>query len=221
MNPTLGASYVRLHLLRRFGMATVLLFVSSCSILPATENLEIYQLPAAESASHLSGDSLPWTLRLATPYSSYITDSPRVLALRQGNQLSSYKGIRWSDPAPVLLRNRLVAAFRADGRFNSVSNGNSSNNLATDLELGGDLSAFQVEYTNSGPQVTIRFYATLSQPLRNRIVAARSFEVSEPVQSRGTSEIITAFGLSADRLAAEIIDWTVQQGMALQTGAKE
>jgi cholesterol transport system auxiliary component len=52
-------------------------------------------------------------------------------------------------------------------------------------------------------------------------VAARSFEVSEPVQSRGTSEIITAFGLSADRLAAEIIDWTVRQGTALQTGAKE
>ncbi|PTQ79639.1 cholesterol transport system auxiliary component [Nitrosospira multiformis] len=221
MNPPLGASYFRLHLLRCFGIATILLFVSSCSILPATENLEIYLLPAAESASHSSGDSLPWTLRLATPYSSYITDSPRVLALRQGNQLSSYKGIRWSDPAPVLLRNRLVAAFRTDGRFNSVSNGNSSNNLATDLELGGDLSAFQVEYTNDGPQATIRFYATLSQPLRNRIVAARSFEISEPVQSRGTSEIITAFGLSADRLAAEIIDWTVQQGMVLQTEAKK
>jgi cholesterol transport system auxiliary component len=221
MNPPLGASYFRLHLLRRFGIATILLFVSSCSILPATENLEIYQLPAAESASHSSGDSLPWTLRLATPYSSYITDSPRVLALRQGNQLSSYKGIRWSDPAPVLLRNRLVAAFRADGRFNSVSNGNSSNNLATDLELGGDLSAFQVEYTNSGPQATIRFYATLSQPLRNRIVAARSFEVSEPVQSRGTSEIITAFGFAADRFAAEIVAWTARQGMVLQTGAKE
>lgn len=220
MNPTLGESCFRLHLLRRFGIAAVLLCVSSCSVLPATENLEIYQLPAAESASHSSGGSLPWTLRLATPYSSYITDSPRVLALRQGNQLSSYKGIRWSDPAPVLLRNRLVAAFRADGRFNSVSNG-SSNNLATDLELGGDLSAFQVEYTNDGPQATIRFYATLSQPLRNRIVAARGFEVSEPVQSRGTSEIITAFGLSADRLAAEIIGWTVQQGVALQAGAKE
>ena len=220
MNPIPGASYFHLGLLRCFGIATILLFVSSCSILPATENLEIYQLPAAESPSHSSGDSLPWTLRLATPYSSYITDSPRVLALRQGNQLSSYKGIHWSDPAPILLRNRLVAAFRADGRFNSVSNG-SSNNLATDLELGGDLSAFQVEYTNDRPQATIRFYATLSQPLRNRIVAARSFEVSEPVQSRGTSEIITAFGLSADRLAAEIIDWTVQQGMALQTGAKE
>jgi cholesterol transport system auxiliary component len=220
MNPTLGASYFRLHLLRRFGIATILLCVSSCSILPATENLEIYQLPAAESASHSSGDSLPWTLRLATPYSSYIIDSPRVLALREGNQLSSYKGIRWSDPAPVLLRNRLVAAFRADGRFNSVSNG-SSNNLATDLELGGDLSAFQVEYTNGGPQATIRFYATLSQPLRNRIVAARSFEVSEPVQSRGTSEIITAFGFAADRLAAEIVAWTTRQGMALQAGPKE
>jgi cholesterol transport system auxiliary component len=78
-----------------------------------------------------------------------------------------------------------------------------------------------VEYTNVGPQATIRFYATLSQPLRNRIVAARSFEISEPVQSRGTSGIITAFGFAADRFAAEIVAWTTGQGMALQTGVKE
>ena len=181
MNPIRRARHARPPMLRRFGIAAALLFLPACSILPATENLEIYPLraagPAAAPPGQPSGDPLSWTLRLATPNSNHMTDSPRILVLGPGGQLSSYKGIRWSDPAPVLLRNRLVAAFRTDGRFNSVSNGNSSNNLATDLELGGDLSAFQVEYTNSGPQATIRFYATLSQPLRNRIVAARSFEV--------------------------------------------
>ncbi len=220
MNPIPGASHFHPRLPGRSGIAAMLLLVSSCSILPATENLEIYQLPAAESAPRSSGGPLPWTLRLATPHSNYITDSPRVLALRQGSQLSSYKGIRWSDPVPVLLRNRLAAAFRVDGRFNSIINGN-NNNLIANLELGGDLSAFQVEYTNDGPQATIYFYATLSQPLRNRIVAVRRFEVGEPVQSRGTSGIITAFGVAADRFAAEIVDWTVQQGIALQTEAKE
>ncbi len=221
MNPTRRAGHARARMFRCFGMAAALLLLSACSILPATENLEVYPLPTGPApglSGHPSGgDPLPWTLRLATPNSSHMTDSPRILALRQGGQLSSYKGIRWSDSPPVLLRNRLAAAFRADGRFGSVSNGGST---LAHLELGGDLSAFQVEYMDGGPKATIRFYATLSQPLRNRIVAARSFEISEPVRSRGTAEIIAAFGLSANRLAAEIVDWTVRRGIALQAGAE-
>ena len=85
MNPIPGASHFHPRLPGRSGIAAMLLLVSSCSILPATENLEIYQLPAAEFAPRSSGSPLPWTLRLATPHSNYITDSPRVLALRQGN----------------------------------------------------------------------------------------------------------------------------------------
>ena len=221
MNRIRRARHTPPPIFRRFGIAAALLFLSACSILPATENLEVYPLPATGSApgssGHPPGDPLPWTLRLATPNSSHMTDSLRILALRQGGQLSSYKGIRWSDPAPVLLRNRLAEAFRADGRFGSVSNGGST---LAHLELGGDLRAFQVEYTDGGPQATIRFYATLSQPLRNRIVAARSFEISEPVRSRGTAEIIAAFGLGADRLAAQIVDWTARQGMTLPVEAQ-
>src|SRR5690606_27971915 len=117
MNPTRHASHARPLMFRRFGMAAALLLLSARSILPATENLEVYPLPADGRApglsGHPSGDPLPWTLRLATPNSSHMTDSPRILALRQGGQLSSYKGIRWSDSPPVLLRNRLAAAFRA------------------------------------------------------------------------------------------------------------
>lgn len=221
MNPIRRARHARPPLFRRFGIAAALLFLPACSILPATENLEIYPLraagPAAAPSGQPFGDPLSWTLRLATPNSSHMTDSPRILVLGPGGQLSSYKGIRWSDPAPVLLRNRLAAAFRADGRFGSVSNGG---NTLAHLELGGDLSAFQVEYTDGGPQATIRFYATLSQPVRNRIVAARRFEIREPVRSRGTAEIIAAFALSADRLAAEIVDWTARQGMTLPAEAQ-
>ena len=91
MNLLRRASHARPSMFRRFGIAAALLFLSACSILPATENLEIYPLPAAGSApglsGHPSGDPLPWTLRLATPNSSHMTDSPRILALRQGGQL--------------------------------------------------------------------------------------------------------------------------------------
>ena len=108
----------------RFGpMSAVmgLVFLSSCSILPKAEKLEIYQLPSSSIPRSAQAGSLPWALRIATPHSSQLTDSMRVLVLRQENQISAYKGIRWGNPAPVLLRDQLAEAFRTDGRFSSVS----------------------------------------------------------------------------------------------------
>jgi cholesterol transport system auxiliary component len=201
----------------RFGLAAAvmgLVFLSSCSILPKAETLEIYQLPSSSVQHSAQANSLPWALRIATPHSSQATDSMRVLVLRQDNRISAYKGIRWGDPTPVLLRDQLAEAFRTDGRFSSVSSGN--NNLVADLELGGDLTAFQVEYKNGIPAVNIRFYATLVQSGRNRIVATRSFEIVEPVQGREIPEVIAAFGRATDRLAAEVIDWTLQHESAQQ-----
>ncbi|SCX60743.1 ABC-type transport auxiliary lipoprotein family protein [Nitrosospira sp. Nsp1] len=201
----------------RFGSISAvmgLVFLSSCSILPKAEKLEIYQLPSSSIPRSAQAGSLPWALRIATPHSSQLTDSMRVLVLRQDNQISAYKGIRWGNPAPILLRDQLAVAFRIDGRFSSVSSGN--NNLMADLELGGDLTAFQVEYKNGIPAVNIRLYATLVQPGRNRIVATRSFEIIEPVQGREIPEVIAAFGRATDRLAAEIIDWTPQYEPASQ-----
>src|SRR5690242_20411228 len=157
----------------RARLAGMLIFLSSCSMLPKTETLEIYQLPAASIAPSIPVASLPWTLRISTPNSSQIIDSVRVLVLQHSNQVSAYKGARWTDPAPILLRDRLVSAFRADGRFRSVSSDNT--NLPSNIELGGDLSAFQVEYTDSITAVSIRFYAILTQPARNHTIAARSF----------------------------------------------
>jgi cholesterol transport system auxiliary component len=201
---------------RCFGLVVVIgsVFLSSCSILPKAETLDIYQLPPSSIARSAQAGSLPRALRIATPHSNQVTDSMRVLVRRQDNRISAYKGIRWSDPAPILLRDQLAEAFRTDGRFSSVSSGN--NNLMADLELGGDLTAFQVEYKNGIPAVNIRFYATLVQSGRNRIVATRSFEIIEPVQGREISEVIAAFGRATDRLAAEVIDWTLQYEPASQ-----
>ncbi len=191
----------------RFGpMSAVmgLVFLSSCSILPKAEKLEIYQLPSSSIPRSAQAGSLPWALRIVTPHSSQLQD----------NQINAYKGIRWGNPAPILLRDQLAEAFRTDGRFSSVSNGN--NNLIADLELGGDLTAFQVEYKNGIPAVNIRFYATLVQSGRSRIVATRSFQIVEPVQGREIPEVIAAFGRATERLAAELIDWTMQHEPASQ-----
>jgi cholesterol transport system auxiliary component len=198
-------------------LAALLALVSSCSILPAPETLAIYQLPPSSIVRTSRADQLPQlplSLHISKAESSRITDTQRVLILQPDNRISAYKGARWSDSPPVLLRNQLTSAFRADGRLSLVSDKNV--NLARDLELSGDLSAFHVEYSNGMPAAVIRFYAVLAQPTRNRVIATRGFEARQPVEGKGMPEVIAAFGKGADEIARQIIDWTVQHGSAIQ-----
>ncbi|MBV6272905.1 membrane integrity-associated transporter subunit PqiC [Alcaligenaceae bacterium CGII-47] len=196
---------------RRAGLLMTVLILSACSILPKPETLVIYQLPATPLSTQtdtVTSHALPWSLRVTTPYSSQVIDSQRVLVVPEGSQVSAYSGVRWSDPAPVLVRNRLASAFRANGQLSSVSIDHSG--MDADFELGGDLVAFQAVYQNGFPIVRIHYDASLSQPGANRTVATHRFEATEPVQGKDAPEVIEAFGRAADRLAGAMVDWTLQ-----------
>jgi cholesterol transport system auxiliary component len=198
-------------------LAALLALVSSCSILPAPETLAIYQLPPSSIPSASQTDQLsqpPLTLHISKPDSSRVTDTQRVLILRKDNRISAYKGARWSDSPPVLLRNQLTSAFRTDGRLSVV--GDKNVNLKRDLELSGELYSFHVEDMGGKPATVIRFYAVLVQPTRNRVIASRGFETRQPVEGKGMPEVVAAFGKGTDDVARQIIDWTIQHGSAIQ-----
>lgn len=208
------AAFSRTQTFRRMAVLAAGLLVSACSILPKSETLAVYQLPAAPQAGQASAqDRLPVSLRIATPYSSQVTDSTRILVVPQGSQISAYSGARWSDPAPVLLRNRLAGAFRADGRFSAISLGGEGS-LDTDFRLIGDLTAFQVVYENGAPVVHIHYDASLVQSTTNRSIATHRFAVTQSVQGKEIPRVVDAFGAAADRLAAEVVPWTRQQARA-------
>ena len=204
-------------IMHRVGLCALLALVSSCSILPTPQTLAIYQLPPPSIARAAQTDQLPQlplTLHISKPDSSRVTDTQRVLILRRDNRISAYKGARWSDSPPVLLRNQLTSAFRADGRLSVV--GDKNVNLVRDLELSGELYSFHVEYVGSKPAAVIRFYAVLAQPMRNRVIASRGFETRQPVEGKGMPEVVAAFGKGADDVARQIIDWTIEHGSAVQ-----
>lgn len=202
-----------------FEMGLACAFLGACSILPQAETIELYQLPSSSITNTVHADKLPWTVRVSTPFGSRVTDSQRVLIVDEDNRINAYKGVRWSDSASVLVRNRLTNAFRADGRLNTIGHDNAD--LLPDLELDGELAAFQVEYVEGKPAVIIRMYATLVQPARYKAIAANGFEVMQPVEGKGMPEVIKAFGKASDRLAGEIVGWTVEQSKALQSKAQE
>ena len=90
-----------------------LALVSACSILPKPDPSDVYRLAAAPAATQ--GTPVAWSLRVTKPQTSEFLDSPRIAVVPNGDLISSYANSRWSDPSPVLLRNRLLTGSSAMG----------------------------------------------------------------------------------------------------------
>ena len=98
-----------------------------------------------------------------------------------GDRISHYKGVSWSDSTPVIVRNRLIDAFRSDGRISALSSDEHS--LHADLELVSDLRAFQIEYQNGKPNAVIGGISefgknrTLSEQVATRDAIVKHFVI--------------------------------------------
>ncbi|MFJ4051862.1 ABC-type transport auxiliary lipoprotein family protein [Pseudomonas sp. NPDC089743] len=199
--------------LRLLALTAALSLSAACSILPQQEPVDIYRL-AVNQPSH-SATPVPWSLRLNKPLASEVLAGPRIAVIPEGNVVSSYKGARWSDPVPLLVRNRLLDGFQRDGRVQRLSADDS--NLQADYELAGELQAFQSEYQPNGTvEVVIRYDARLVQGRSQRILASKRFEVRQPLADPQVSAVVAGFGAANDQLVAQVVNWTVAQSAQAQ-----
>ena len=185
-----------------------LALISACSILPKADPSDVYRLASAQATSQ--GTPVSWSLRVTKPQTSEFLDSPRIAVVPNGDLISSYAHSRWSDPSPVLLRNRFMDGFQRDGRVTLLSTDDT--NLQSDYELGGQLQAFQSEYRGTAVEVVIRLDARLVRGSDQRIVASRRFEVRQPVSGTQVPAVVAGFGQAGDQLNKQVLDWVVAQG---------
>jgi len=197
----------------RFALLAGFTLIGSCSILPKPEPFEVYRLPSVQNASASHGMPQRWSLRLTKLQSSEALNSPNIAVIPQGDVISHYKGSRWSDPVPVLVRNRLLEGFQHDGRVPLLSTDDSI--FQTDLELGGSLQAFQTEYQGTNAGVVVRLDALLVRSYDQRILASRRFEVRQPLSNVQVPAVVAGFGQANDQLTAQVVNWTVEQGQRL------
>ncbi|UTW09677.1 ABC-type transport auxiliary lipoprotein family protein [Pseudomonas benzenivorans] len=187
--------------------------LGACTLLPESEPLALYRLPASALPGQVQrGAPLDWALRVNTPAASALLDSTRIAVLPQGDRLSAYQGTRWVDRATLLLRDRLLDGFRDDGRLAAVSGDGSG--LRADLLLDSDLRAFHGEYRGHQPQAHIHLEARLVQAGSRRILASRRFVVRQAAAERSVAAMVTAFGQAGDELTRQLVAWTLDQGRA-------
>ena len=190
-----------------FGLI-VILTSSSCSILPPNESPDVYILPRTPAAN--TAPPLPWQLRVDTPEATGMLAGSGIVVMPEPGKITIYKGAQWNDPAPVLLRERLVDAFLATHRLPAVTS--EADSLSADFVLSGDLRAFQSEYRNGSPVVVVRFDAQLRRGGSRAVLAARSFEVTATPSGVSEPQVVQAFGQACDQLSAQVVEWTLMQG---------
>ncbi|CNF75099.1 ABC-type transport auxiliary lipoprotein family protein [Yersinia bercovieri] len=209
---------ISLKVIRYLGRRTWLLMLSmlamllsACTILPTAPVSQVYLLPVPPATNAPRAQSVNWSLRVSQPATSQFLNSSRIAVQPQGQEIAVYQNSRWSDPAPILVRNRLIQEFRADGRIRAVSSDDDS--LQADVELSGDLSAFQGVYLTDKSEVLIRFDARLVRISDRRIIATRHFEIRQPIKGTEMNEVVQAFGLASDQLATQVLNWMLQHSI--------
>lgn len=183
--------------------------VSACSVLPEQVPVDLFQLPAPSVQAATGGPRLS-TLRIDRALSSEALSGSRLLIMTADNQLQAFPNMRLAAPVPLLWRDWLLDAFWRDGRVGGLSA--ASEGLQSELELGGTLRAFQVDYTGPQAAAVIQYDATLIGTDGRQIVASRRFEARQALYSVEVASAIAAMGLAADRVAGELIEWVIQQG---------
>ena len=200
---------------RRFASSLALTtsaLLTGCSLLPKPAPVELYRLPSARAqtaATPKPAPELALSLRIARPAAGTLLAGQRILVLPDGERVSYYKGANWSEPAPLLLRNRLLDTLRADGRIATLSSDDRI--LQADFELDGDLRAFQSVYVEGTPQIELRLDLRLLRAATQRVVASRSFELRQTASGQALPEVVRAFGLASDTVALQVTDWVIEQ----------
>lgn len=182
------------------------LWLSACTILPETEALKVYQFPPP-STQPANVQELDLSLRINTPQAGFALSGPRMLVNPEGNQLSTYKGARWSDPSPALLREHIARAFSLHGGIRTVST--DEHTLHADVHLSNDLRRFQVNYHEGGPRAVIEMEARLIEASSRRVIANRTFLVEQPLEDDQVPGVVEAFGVAADKLTEAMIPWAL------------
>ncbi|MEJ6656987.1 MAG: ABC-type transport auxiliary lipoprotein family protein [Pseudomonas sp.] len=195
------------------GLLAGLLTLSACTLIPESEALAVYQFPQpAQSARHHLDQPPAISLRIDTPHTGYAYSGPRLMVQTRNNQLLSYKGVRWSDPTPILLREYLALAFQRQGALSTVTTDEKA--LYADVHLGSDLRRFQVVDSND-PHILIELQARLINPESRRIYVSQDFSIRQSIDSTQIQHVTEGYEQASAALATQLLGWAIPQLSAI------
>ncbi len=139
------------------------------------------------------------------PTTVVMFDTQRIL-VSPANNSPEFANSQWADTIPRLLQARLIQSFENyDIAHAPLRN---ADGAETDHQLLIDIRDFQVA-DSAQPVARSAFSARLLNK-QGKVVAARVFSVSKPVEKVEPAAVVAAFDTAFSDIAREVIGWTVQ-----------
>jgi cholesterol transport system auxiliary component len=199
--------------MRRCLLLAVALLLGACSSLTGKrEPFTVYSPRYTAPTDAAKTPPVQWQLTIDTPLAGDALDTSRMLVMPTPGAIENYKGGRWADTMPLMLRALLIEAFQDSGRIEGI--GATASGLHADFSLAIDLHDFETQYRDGAPHAMIRLNAKLNDISVNRVRAARMFEADEPVSGTQAADASAAFERALDQLLAQMVAWTLEQGQA-------
>jgi len=189
--------------------------LSACSLVggqhEALVQYGLTRVAAAPSEASNRSAFHPWQLVVAEPQAINPLNTARIVVLPEAGVIEFYKGVRWRDTAPVLIQALIVQALQDSTNLQGI--GTPADMRHADFTLQIDLQEFQSEYRGAKvPTVSIRFAAQLVDDNSGGVLANRIFATEQACASTDVQAVTIAFQKAVDRIAQQIVAWTVETG---------
>jgi cholesterol transport system auxiliary component len=202
----------------------LLLLLGGCTTVGAVVDVVTREPPRLYNLTPTTAfDALPTVnarLSVEVPTATAGLNRSRIAVRPTPTMLDYYAGAQWIDSVPVMVQNVLIQSFENSGAIDVL--GREAVGLRADYALLTDLRDFQAEYTDgrSGPpDIRIRVNARLVTLPRRTQVAATTVESVVRAESTGAESIVLAFDAAFDRVAGDLVEWTLRELATRQAGA--
>ena len=165
------------------------------------EEPEVFRLTVPETTD--AGAALPRALAVGRPRAPVSLDTERIAVAGPATRFDYYAGVRWAEPAPLMLQQLLVQALAADGRFATVVAVPSR--VPSDYQLEIELRRFEAESDGQGPPVVrVAMQVTL---LDRRGTRLASFPVTASVAAEADrrADVMSAFDAATRQVISSIV----------------
>jgi cholesterol transport system auxiliary component len=188
--------------LRHLAPAVLLMVLAGCtSLKPAPET---YDLSVPSQAGGITESSqaqilVPETTALAA------LNSERIVVMN-GSRVSYYPDAQWTDRLPKVLQTKIIQTFEASRRARAA--GRPGEGLSIDFQLLTEVRAFQ--YDAGGDRAAhVEIYAKVLNDRNGRVVAAKLFTASVPVQADSAPAVVNALDAALNQVLIELVTWTL------------
>lgn len=190
--------------LRHLVPAALLMALAGCTSLqapPETYDLSVPRDVTGITASSRAQILVPETTALAA------LNSERIVVMN-GSRVTYYPDAKWSDRLPKVLQTKIIQTFEASRRARAV--GRPGEGLSIDYQLLTEVRAFQFD-AGGDRSAHVEIYAKVLNDRNGRVVAAKLFSASVPVQADSAPGVVAALDAALNQVLIELVSWTLSQ----------